>query len=312
LKLIERYRGALLGLAAGDALGTTVEFKQPGTFAPVTEMIGGGSFELDPGQWTDDTSMALCLAESLIETGGFDMVDQLRRYFRWYIWGHWSSTGRCFDIGGTTRDALRRFEETLEPYSGPTSHLTAGNGSLMRLAPVPLRYRANPEKAIQLAGESSRTTHGALMAVDACRYFGGLIVGALAGADKATLLSERYAPVPAFWERNSLASEIDGIARGSFARKHPPDIKSSGFVVDTLEVALWAFANSSTFEEGCCMAVNLGWDADTSGAVYGQIAGAYYGESGIPERWRKLLTFGAKIEEMADRLLELSLGESGG
>jgi len=310
LDLQERYRGALLGLAVGDALGTPVEFEEPGTFQPITEMIGGGYFELDPGQWTDDTSMALCLAESLIETGDFDPEDQMRRYVRWYRCGHWSSTGKCFDIGGTTRQALRGFEETLDPYSGPTSHRTAGNGSLMRLAPAALRYRSDPERAVWLAGESSRTTHGARMAIDACRYFAALLIGALQGVGKETLLSKRYTPLPGLWERHPLASEIDEIAGGSFARKHPPEIKSSGFVVDTLEVALWAFANSSSFEEGGRMAVNLGWDADTSGAVYGQIAGAYYGESGIPERWRALITYRSEIERMSDSLYELSMGES--
>ena len=105
MELRDRYRGALLGLAVGDALGTTLEFKRPGSFAPITDMVGGGPFGLKPGQWTDDTSMALCLAESLVECRGFDPVDQLRRYCRWYREGHLSSTGRCFDIGNTTRAA---------------------------------------------------------------------------------------------------------------------------------------------------------------------------------------------------------------
>jgi len=120
VELLERYRGALLGLAVGDAVGTTLEFKRLGTFTPITDMIGGGSFNLKTGQWTDDTSMALCLAESLIECRGVDLVDQLTRYCRWYRDGHLSSTGRCFDIGNTTRTALERFEETREPYPAPT------------------------------------------------------------------------------------------------------------------------------------------------------------------------------------------------
>src|SRR5688500_928565 len=136
----DRVRGAPLGLAAGDALGTTLEFQRPGTFTPIDEMVGGGPFVLEPGQWTDDTSMALCLAESLLECNGFDPVDQLRRYVRWYREGHHSSTGRCFDIGSTVRAALQRFEETGEPWCGSTDPQTAGNGSLMRLAPVVLFY----------------------------------------------------------------------------------------------------------------------------------------------------------------------------
>ncbi len=169
MKPIERYRGSLLGLAVGDAVGTSLEFQPPGSFAPLDDMVGGGPFGLAPGQWTDDTSMALCLAESLIDRRGFDPVDQLQRYVRWYRDGHLSSTGRCFDIGNTVQDALLRFERTGEPYCGPTHRMSAGNGSIMRLAPVPLFYRANPREAIARSGESSRTTHGAAAAVDACR-----------------------------------------------------------------------------------------------------------------------------------------------
>src|SRR5690349_3303810 len=146
---IERYRGSLLGLAVGDALGTTLEFSSPGSFIPIEDIVGGGPFHLLPGQWTDDTSMALCLAESLIECKGFDPIDQLERYCRWYREGHLSSTGRCFDIGFTVRNALSRFERGREPYCGSEAPNTAGNGSIMRLAPVPLFYAGRPREAIE-------------------------------------------------------------------------------------------------------------------------------------------------------------------
>ena len=165
-----RYLGCLLGLAVGDALGATLEFKSPGTFAPITDMIGGGPFGLQPGEWTDDTSMALCLAESLIERPTFDPIDQLERYVRWWRTGYLSSNGRCFDIGSTVRSALIRFERSHEPYGGLTDSDSAGNGSLMR-------YAQDPIAAIERSGESSRTTHGTLAAVDACRYFGGRPAG---------------------------------------------------------------------------------------------------------------------------------------
>src|SRR5262249_24847002 len=155
------YRGCLLGLAAGDALGTTLEFRSPGSFTPIQDIVGGGPFGLAAGQWTDDTSMALCLAESLIECHGFDPVDPLKRYVRWYRQGHLSSTGHCFDIVNTTRSALRRFEQSGDPYCGPTDSWSAGNGSIMRLAPVPLFFAATPHEAVTRAAESSRTTHGA-------------------------------------------------------------------------------------------------------------------------------------------------------
>jgi ADP-ribosyl-[dinitrogen reductase] hydrolase len=126
--VLDRYQGTLLGLACGDAVGTTVEFCPRGSFSPVTDMTGGGPFGLEAGQWTDDTSMALCLAESLLEKDAFDPLDQMGRYLNWWRWGYLSSTGRCFDIGMTVRSALARYESTGEPYSGSSDPQSAGNG----------------------------------------------------------------------------------------------------------------------------------------------------------------------------------------
>jgi ADP-ribosyl-[dinitrogen reductase] hydrolase len=304
--MLHRYRGSLLGMAAGDALGTTLEFKKPGSFTPIDDMVGGGPFRLAPGQWTDDTSMALCLGASLLERRGFDPRDQMARYVRWYREGYMSSTGHCFDIGNTVRDALQRFERTGDPYSGSTHPRSAGNGSIMRLAPVPLFYSQDPREAILKSGESSRTTHGAQAAIDACRYFGALIVGAVNGVDKDMQLSVRYSPIAGFWEEAPLVAEIDEIAAGSFKRRDPPEIEGSGYVVKSLEAALWAFYHSDSFREGCLLAVNLGDDADTTGAVFGQLAGAYYGEKGIPQSWRAKLACRELIESLAERLLDLA------
>ena len=298
----ERYRGCLLGLAAGDAVGTTLEFRQPGSFKPIEDMIGGGPFSLQPGQWTDDTSMALCLATSLVERGGFDPADQMDRYLRWYHDGYLSSTGRCFDIGNTVRSALVRYEAKGEPYSGSTDPYTAGNGSIMRLAPVILYYARQPEVALERAADSSRTTHGAQTAVDACRYLGALLLGALQGEEKDTLLAPYYSPVSGYWERHPLTPEIDAIAAGSFKEKAPPEIRGTGYVVRSLEAALWAFHNSTDFRDGCLKAANLGDDADTTAAVYGQLAGAYYGERAIPAHWRRQLALREQIVALAERL----------
>ena len=300
---IDRFRGCLLGLATGDALGAPLEFKRPGTFQPIDDMVGGGCHNLKPGQWTDDTSMALCLATSLVECGGFDARDQMERYVRWWREGYLSSIGRCFDIGDTTLASLKRFEETGDPLAGTSDPMAAGNGSLMRLAPVPMFFVRDAAEAIERSADSSKTTHGAAEAVDACRYFAGLLVGALQGVDKETLLSDRYCPVDRYWHRNRLTSKIDAVAAGSFKQKEPPDIKGAGFVVLSLEAALWAFHNSTDFRHGALKAVNLGDDADTTGAIYGQIAGAYYGAEAIPESWRrKKLAMLDKIESLADRL----------
>ena len=298
----QRYQGCLMGLAVGDAVGTTVEFKSRGSFPPVDDMVGDGPFRLNPGEWTDDTSMALCLADSLVASGGFDAADQMDRYVRWWRDGYMSSTGSCFDIGNATRDALGRYRETGEPFAGSTDPYSAGNGSLMRLAPAPLFFASDPERAIRMSGESSCTTHGATTCIDACRYFGGLLVGTVQGLDKATLLSLRYAPVAGLWEREPLCAEIDEIAGGSFKDKEPPAIVGSGYVVESLEAALWAFHHSTDFRDGCLLAVNLGDDADTTAAIYGQIAGAYYGIDGIPAEWRERVAMGDLIIQLADGL----------
>ena len=306
MELLHRYRGGLLGLAVGDALGTTLEFASPGSFMPIADMVGGGPFDLAPGQWTDDTSMALCQAESLIECRGFDARDQMQRYLRWYRHGHLSSNGRCFDIGNTVQAALSAFERSGDPFAGSTDPDSAGNGSLMRLAPVPLAYARHPETAIRLAGESSRTTHGTAEAVDACRYFAGLIVGALSGVGKDALLAPSFCPVPGLWDREPLAPAVAKVASGSFRRRDPPQIRGAGYVVQSLEAALWAFDRSGDFQEGALLAVNLGDDADTTGAIFGQIAGAHYGVQGIPRQWRDRLALRATLRGYSDLLLTLS------
>ena len=298
----ERFRGCLLGLAAGDALGTALEFQQPGTFEPIDDMVGGGLLGLDAGQWTDDTSMALCLATSLLECGGFDALDQMRRYVRWRDDGYMSSTGFCFDIGNTTDAALSRFVSTGEPYAGLSDARQAGNGSLMRLAPVPMYFASDAAEAIQRSGDSSRTTHGADEAVDSCRYYGGLLVGALHGVEKDALLAPGYCPVDGMWRRRPLSTNVAEVAEGSYKHREPPQIRGSGYVVEALEAALWAFHKSRDFREGALLAVNLGDDADTTGAIYGQLAGAYYGVQSIPTEWRVRLTMCGEIAAMADGL----------
>ena len=293
---LDRCRGALLGLAIGDALGATVEFMPPGTFEPMIEILGGGPHGLMPGEWTDDTSMALCLAESLIECTGFNAEDQLDRYVRWWKNGHLSSTGICFDIGITTKAALEKFQETGQP-SGLTSPDTAGNGSIMRLAAVPIFYANSMDDAVIFAAESSATTHAAEEAVDACRYMAAVMVRALWGSEKEEVLA------PAL--TGELSGNVNRVAFGSFRIFNPPQIRGSGYVVESLEAALWAFHNTDNFADGARMAVNLGDDADTTGAVYGQIAGAFYGQSGIPRHWVDTLAQRDLIIDFADRLYDL-------
>ena len=277
---------SLFGLAVGDALGCTLEFKKPGTFEPITTIKGGGVHNLKAGQWTDDTSLALCLAQSLIDCNGFDAKDQMQKYCKWDEDGYMSSTGECFDIGNTTLKALNKFRTTGESYSGMTEDSSAGNGSIMRLAPIPIYYSNNPEDALKYSALSSKTTHANEMCVDACRYMTGIIVGLLNGENKETVLSSMYSPVNNYFDKEPLCDAIKEVARGSFKHKQPPEIKGTGFVVESLEAALWAFYTAENFKNGALQAVNLGNDADTTGAVYGQIAGIYYD---IPKVWLEII-----------------------
>jgi ADP-ribosyl-[dinitrogen reductase] hydrolase len=298
LALTDRFRGCLLGLAAGDAVGTSVEFSPRGTFRPLSDMVGGGPFHLKAGQWTDDTSMALCLATSLVECRGFEARDQMERYWDWYRNGAYSSTGGCFDIGSTVRLALQRYKTTDEPFSGSIDPYSAGNGSIMRLAPVVMAYYPHQQSIWHYAAESSHTTHAAPECLDACRLLGDILYQALSGAGKAeTLLNT---------SPERLASEkIQSIARGDYREKTDANIRGTGYVVESLEAALWCFWVTDSFEEAILKAANLGDDADTTAAICGQVAGAFYGESGIPNRWLEKLTMREEIASLADEL-ELS------
>ncbi|MCG6158138.1 ADP-ribosylglycohydrolase family protein [Rubinisphaera margarita] len=305
----DRQRGCLIGLAVGDALGAAVEFKPPGTFPAVTGYRAGGPHGLDPGEWTDDTSMALALADS-ITASGWDLDDQARRYVSWWRNGVYSVNGKCFDIGITTRAALARFERHgAGRSSGDPASSASGNGSIMRLAPVPIRYAelfpATIEELIRLAADSSLPTHASPQCQSACRYMALILAGLIHGLDREEVLSPNWEPLARLRVMSPLHPEIDAVASGSFRGLRPPAIQGSGYVVKSLEAALWAFHDASSFEEAVLRAVNLGDDADTTGAVCGQIAGACWGETGIALQLRDGLKKREMIEQALSGLLSL-------
>ena len=295
---LDRARGCLFGLAVGDAIGTTVEFHPRGSFDRVADMVGGGPFDLRAGEWTDDTSMALCLAASLIQCGGFDPTDQMDRFLLWRDEGYQSVNGRCFDIGNTVDAALHRFEASGEPFSGATDSRSAGNGSIMRLAPVAIAYHRDESLVAHFSEESSRTTHGAEECIDACRMLGVVLARLIAGGGRDVITSID----PAGIRSAALRSIVDG----EYAHSAECEIRSSGYVVHTLEAAFWCFAREDTFEGAVLAAANLGDDADTVAAVCGQIAGACYGLSAIPARWRSRVAWASEIEMTADRLFAMN------
>ncbi|MCW3041336.1 MAG: hypothetical protein JWM31_3241, partial [Solirubrobacterales bacterium] len=303
----DRFRGALLGLAVGDAIGTTVEFAPRGSFPPVTDMVGGGPFGLPAGAWTDDTSMALCLADSLLERREHDTADALRRYVRWYRHGERSSTGRCFDIGVATRQALERFEQTGDAQAGTAFPDAGGNGVLMRLAPVAMAHAYSRGAAIHAALVESNATHGHAGARNTAKLFAALLVDALRGGDRESVLG----PDAPFMNPKYLGEEVAKVAAGSFRATGedggvPPGIAGRGFAPKSLEAALWAVWSTRTFEEAVLAAVNLGDDADTTAAIAGQLAGAIYGAEAIPQHWHDRVLWGDEIAGLADGLRELS------
>jgi ADP-ribosyl-[dinitrogen reductase] hydrolase len=265
-----RAAGGFLGLALGDALGAQVEFKPRGSFPPVTEMVGGGVFNLRPGQITDDTFMALIMARSLIQHQGFHPQHLMQQYDDW-------SRG-AFDVGNTITSALERFRRTREPFQGLSDPEASGNGSIMRLYPSVLWTLQDPyEKAFALVWDITRLTHASDLVKEVTDQMLTLIREIFEGQSKEHLL------------RN-----LTVLA--------PPE--STGFVCDSFHVALWAFGSTDTFEAGLLKVVNLGGDADTAGAVYGQIAGSYYGLEGLPARWVQMVEHGPEIKRLINQLLK--------
>ena len=289
----DRAVGAFLGLAVGDAVGTTLEFERRDAQQRVEDMVGGGPFGLTAGEWTDDTTMALALAESLADCGALDGRDLMDRFVRWMRKGEYSCNGHCFDIGNTTRAALTRYERTGDPLAGSTDPNSAGNGSLMRLSPVALRYWDDRALLDAAAAEQSRTTHGAATAVDACRGFAALLADAISGKAKTDVLAPRsFDGTP----------EISRILAGSWRGKKRKEISSSGYVASTMEAALWSVARTSDFRSAVLLAANLADDADTVAAVAGQLAGALYGLGGIPDDWLGRIAWKDRLLDVAGRL----------
>jgi len=309
----DRGRGTLIGLAIGDALGAAVEFQPPGSFKPVTAYRAGGPHGLAAGEWTDDTSMALALADSIATadgiTAGWDLNDQAERYVQWWKTGKYSVNGRCFDIGITTRSALGRFVAGKDALaSGDRSDEASGNGSIMRLAPVPIRfahyYPDRIDELSRLAEESSLPTHASGQCVSSCRYLAILLAALMHGEDRELVMSPDWTSLRQLHAIKPLHPLIQEVAQGSFRQKQPPAIKGSGWVVQSLEAALWAFHSAETFEEAVLKSVNLGDDADTTGAVCGQLAGAFFGESQIPQSLRTGLAHKDMLETALAGILQ--------
>jgi ADP-ribosyl-[dinitrogen reductase] hydrolase len=276
--LRERFVGTLFGLAVGDAVAAATQFRRAGSFTPVGDMIGGGPFDLPRGAWSDDTAMALCLAESLLERDGFDPRDQVQRYGRWQQEGYLSCTGQSVGITANTARslALAKWRRVVFPGSFDPEQLDPE--PLSRVAPIALYYLASLETTLQQAADSSRTTCQAPAVLDACRQLGRALHAALSGQPKARILAD----APSI---NEVAAHTNNTA------------------VSALAAAFWAFGSTDNFRDAVLRAANVGGNSDVVASVCGQLAGAHYGLSAIPQSWRNGLMQKDLIEGYADRLL---------
>ena len=303
---LSRARGALVGLAVGDALGTTNEFQPAGSFEPITGMVGGGVFGLEPGQWTDDTSMALCLADSLLALNRYDSYDVMERYDRWRKDGYRSSTGTCFDIGNQVMRSLWDFHENPRIPKGAPRSTSAGNGAIMRLAPVVIAGFEEREirEIVVTAGLSARETHYSVEAEAATEVFAALLVGALLGWAPEHIMNVGWASTgPAFNEMAARVISDDPAERASW------ESETSGYIVHGLRLAVHGLLDFPSFKDATLAIANLGGDADTNCAIYGQLGGAFYGIEAIPASWRSTLYQGEEIDALARALVELRLEE---
>lgn len=301
----DRCRGLLLGLAMGDAIGQSTHGQRPGPVASRGELGGGGPFGLPAGAWTDKTAMAMCLAESLVARAGMDAPDQLQRYRQWQREGRWTSTGRCIGISPATARALATAQWTGNPFAGSHDPAHADAEPLARIGPAVVISLANPREAVESAVNCARITHQAPVTLDAVRYFGGMLAGALAGANKEMLLAPYFSPAPGFWDSVKFKQRVNDVAAGSWRRSRPRAIViGANAAAGALEAALWAFERGSSPGECLGIAASLGGDADITAAIVGQLAGAHYGATALPTAWRAVIARGDEIQAMADALFE--------
>ena len=287
----DRALGALLGLAVGDAVGAAIEFEPKPRRARLDDMEAGGPHRLARGQWTDDTAMALALADSLLAHPGLDAGDLMRRFLDWLDTGAYSCTSTCFDIGVQTRSALERYRRGGPPLAGSTDATASGNGALMRLAPVAIRHWQDPAEMARVAVVQTRTTHGSPATLAASGTFAIMLAEAIAGVGLSTILS------------GPAGNAVEGGWRGL----HRDAVEGSGYVVRSLQAAVWAVARTTDFRSAVLLAANLGQDADTTAAIAGQLAGAVYGAGGVPAEWLGALAWRERLADTAGHLFDAGL-----
>jgi ADP-ribosyl-[dinitrogen reductase] hydrolase len=309
--LRERFLGALLGLAVGDAVAAATQYKRPGRFDPIGDMLGGGPFDLPRGAWSDDTAMALCLAESLLEREGFDARDQVARYRRWQQHGHLSATGQCLGITAGTARALARSQWRRQPFSGSHDPDALAPESLSRVAPAVLYFFGDPAAAIAAAAEAARATSQAPAVLTACRALAAALHAALSGEPKDVILARAAALLEAP-EAAGVIAAVSALPAAAAVGLPPEGAASPGrrggaTARAALTAALDAFARTDNLRDAVLAAANLGGNSDVVAGACGALAGAHYTASAVPTLWRNSLMKKDLLEGFADRLLAHAL-----
>ena len=300
----EKARGAVFGAAIGDAVGVPFEFNTPEEMRrrPASDIVSGGTYGLPAGTWSDDTTMILCTLDRLDESRDYDAI--MQAFVSWVEEGNYTPFGECFDIGNTTRSALMHYAGGRKPLaSGLDDAYSNGNGSLMRILPAALYADAHglsSGEAVRFAQELSCLTHAHKRSQIGCGIFTCVALALLRRADKSSV-SEGLQQAGAFYASKEYADEIKKYARllsPGFGQLPEGEIKSSGYVVDTLECALWCLLNTGSYRDCILRAVNFGKDTDTAACVAGALAGLLYGREGIPAQWRETLVRSEFIQEI--------------
>ncbi len=308
-KMKNKIESALLGLAVGDALGVPVEFESRTYLKenPVTDMFGFGTHHQPIGTWSDDSSLAFCLAESLCS--GYNLNDIARNFVKWYSAELWTPHGQVFDIGIATRNAILNIAKGHQPdLCGGFSESDNGNGSLMRILPLVLYLQKENDIEIiyQKVKEVSSITHAHFRSVLACFIYIVFCLEILKDKDKFESYKKMQFILSEFLKDKSFnpveVELFDRILKNDISKYNVNEIHSSGYVLHSLEASIWCFLNSDSYQETVLKAVNLGQDTDTTGAIAGGLAGIYYGLDDIPHKWIDNLARVNDIKDLAERL----------
>lgn len=297
-RIRDRALGAIIGLAVGEAVGISLEGKSRDRCGDYVDMAGGGYFGLERGQWAGDTAMALALLESLSFRGKLDETDFMDRLVEWQDEGNYSCTKTCVGMSEVTREALAEYRQYGDPVAGDDNPDCLDAGSLVRIAPIAARYWGDRSLLERMAERQSLTTHASLYVVDACVAFADILADAISGASREVVFRDH---------RTKGASSAEFLGRGSWKHLRREDVRSTNNALGLLEAAMWCVHHSDNFPEAVLRAARLGHDAGTVAALTGQLAGAFYGASAIPENWTEDLAWYYRILDWAETLVERGL-----